>query len=321
MNKTIFTVLTLAFLGLSTTYAQVGIGTITPHASAMLDVESTDKGFLPPRMTTTERDAINGGVFEEGLTIFNTTVNCLQWWNGKGWYDGCDKGLTAGPESACPLIPPYLSASETVVKNVSNPVTGKTWMDRNLGAYGPARSSTDCWAYGNLYQWGRAGEGHEYRSSDTHDGTTVRPLTITTSGAWDGKFITLPINPTNRNDWVTTQTDNAWNSGTPAAPIKTATDPCPTGYRVPSEAELNAERTSWGSQNIAGAIGSPLKLPAAGFRDKDNGVLGNVSTNGIYWSSAVFNSSSKALNFNNSSNPEMINRARSFGFSVRCIKD
>lgn len=39
-------------------FAQSGIGTVTPHASAKLDVSATDKGFLPPRMTASQRNAI-----------------------------------------------------------------------------------------------------------------------------------------------------------------------------------------------------------------------------------------------------------------------
>ena len=65
--------------------AEVGIGTVNPNTSAKLDVESTTQGFLPPRMTTTQRNAIASPA--AGLTIYNTTVNCLQWWNGTIWYD------------------------------------------------------------------------------------------------------------------------------------------------------------------------------------------------------------------------------------------
>lgn len=43
-------------------FSQVGIGILTPDASAILDVNSSDKGFLPPRMTETQRDAIGGGL-------------------------------------------------------------------------------------------------------------------------------------------------------------------------------------------------------------------------------------------------------------------
>jgi hypothetical protein len=54
-------------------YAQVGIGTTTPDASSALDVYSTTKGLLMPRLTTTERDNIS--LPATGLMIFNTTLN------------------------------------------------------------------------------------------------------------------------------------------------------------------------------------------------------------------------------------------------------
>src|SRR5690606_24779526 len=49
----------------------VGVGTATPHASAALDVYSTTKGFLPPRMTSAERLAIASPI--AGLIVFDTT--------------------------------------------------------------------------------------------------------------------------------------------------------------------------------------------------------------------------------------------------------
>jgi len=53
------------------------------HESAILDVESTTKGFLLPRMTTAQRDAIAGPA--EGLEIYNTTEKAKQYWNGIAW--------------------------------------------------------------------------------------------------------------------------------------------------------------------------------------------------------------------------------------------
>ena len=64
-------------------YAQVGIGTATPAASAKLDVSSTTQGFLPPRMTTVQRDAIVSPA--TGLVIFNTSTNSLETKNSSGW--------------------------------------------------------------------------------------------------------------------------------------------------------------------------------------------------------------------------------------------
>lgn len=62
---------------------RIGIGTQTPHSSAHLEVASTTRGFLPPRMTTAQRDAI--GAPAEGLTIYNVTDHEPQFWNGAAW--------------------------------------------------------------------------------------------------------------------------------------------------------------------------------------------------------------------------------------------
>ena len=47
----------------------------------------------------------------------------------------------------------HCNGTPTEVVDVTNPTTGKTWMDRNLGASQAATSSTDADAYGDLYQW------------------------------------------------------------------------------------------------------------------------------------------------------------------------
>ena len=61
----------------------VGIGTTTPAGSAALEISSTTKGFLPPRMTTEQRNLISSAA--TGLTIYNTTKNCNETYNGTSW--------------------------------------------------------------------------------------------------------------------------------------------------------------------------------------------------------------------------------------------
>jgi hypothetical protein len=61
----------------------VGIGTTAPNAKAILDLTSTTKGFLPPRMTTTQRNAITS--VPAGLMVYNTTLNKLNVYNGTAW--------------------------------------------------------------------------------------------------------------------------------------------------------------------------------------------------------------------------------------------
>jgi hypothetical protein len=66
-------------------FAQVGISTtsITPDPTSILELRSTTLGFLAPRMTTTQRDAITSPA--TGLLIYNTTTNQLNYFSGLAW--------------------------------------------------------------------------------------------------------------------------------------------------------------------------------------------------------------------------------------------
>ena len=62
----------------------VGIGTTAPNASAKLDVNSTTQGFLPPRLTATQRDAIVSPV--AGLLVFQTDgTRGIYYYSGLTW--------------------------------------------------------------------------------------------------------------------------------------------------------------------------------------------------------------------------------------------
>lgn len=189
--------------------------------------------------------------------------------------------------------------------DVTNPTTGKTWMDRNLGATRAATSSTDSEAYGDLYQWGRGADGHEKRNS---------PTTSTKSSSDNpghGNFILAPSSP---YDWRSPQNNNLWQG------VSGTNNPCPTGYRLPTDAEWEAERLSWSSNNSAGAFASPLKLPVAGHRVYRSGSLLDVGSGGYYWSSTVDGAYSRFLYFT-SSGANMLSANRAGGLSVRCLKE
>ena len=61
----------------------LGIGTTSPDATALLDVASTTRGFLAPRMTTAQRDAITSPA--TGLQVYNTSTNSHDYYNGTSW--------------------------------------------------------------------------------------------------------------------------------------------------------------------------------------------------------------------------------------------
>lgn len=83
-NLPLFALKCMAFFLLSANiYSQVGIGTLTPNASAMLDVESTTKGLLTPRMTSAERTAISNPA--NGLLVYDTTENAFYFYKSATW--------------------------------------------------------------------------------------------------------------------------------------------------------------------------------------------------------------------------------------------
>jgi uncharacterized protein (TIGR02145 family) len=193
----------------------------------------------------------------------------------------------------------------TAIVDIINPTTGKTWMDRNLGASRVATSSTDALAYGDLYQWGRGSDGHQCRNS-----TTITTLSISDQPG-HGNFILSPNTP---NDWRNPQNTNLWQG------INGLNNPCPTGYRVPTQIELDNERLSWPTNNDVGAFNSQLKFTIAGLRSGSDNSLNNVGWGGTYWTSSVSGNNSLDLDFGNSTG-FFFNGSRSLGMSVRCIKN
>lgn len=273
----------------SITSSQIGIGTDTPDASAVLEIQSTSQGFLLPRMTETQMLAISTPV--EGLMVYCT--------------DCSPKDLYVYDGNAYTNIPGTASVTHTITG-----AGGAVWMDRNLGATQAATSSTDAAAYGDLYQWGRNTDGHEDRMSSTVSGPV-------TSGNEGSNFITAILTPF---DWLTPQDDTRWNSGTEGSPIKTDKDPCPVGYRVPTPTDFQNEIDAIGG----GSLYDSLKLTFAGER-KNDGSLESVGSNGFYWTSSISPTLNHlALNLLYNSATALVGdgvySSRSFGISIRCIK-
>jgi uncharacterized protein (TIGR02145 family) len=181
----------------------------------------------------------------------------------------------------------------------------KCWMDRNLGAAQAATLFNDSAAYGDLFQWGRLDDGHQTRNSG------ITTVLSGSSNPGHGNFIYGMGSP---YDWVSPQIDSLWQG------VSGTNNPCPSGWRVPTETEWNTERLSWSSNNYNGAFASPLKLTAAGYRDRSTATVNDAGVGGYYWSSAVSVPNSRILTFGSGGAP-MYSDYRAYGFSVRCVKD
>jgi uncharacterized protein (TIGR02145 family) len=185
----------------------------------------------------------------------------------------------------------------------------KVFMAHNLGADNSLDAHTPVQGiHGNYYQWGILA----HVADDTTSAAAISP-------------------------WNTDSAANgAWADGS-----KTATDPCPAGFRVPTRAQWDGvlayntvsrtSNNSWasGSANFGSAIHwgpnestKNLTLPAAGWRIDSNGALMRRGRSGYYWSSTENGTNADSLMFYISVamlNPPNSNRTT--GFSVRCISE
>ena len=211
------------------------------------------------------------------------------------------------------------------------PVTaadGHVWLNNNLGAnysnmnkptlFNPSQQATshdDYHAYGSLFQWGRYSDGHElinYTSSSTGTGVhTPIPINSISDTPGNPFFILENVSPF---DWRTPQNNNLWQG---EAGIN---NPCPQGYRLPTESELSALFTAEGITNDTTAASSSLAFSVSGSRNFANGIVILGGSSGYYWSSSV--SGTLARNrFFSSVGTYTDSSVRALGYGVRCLKD
>jgi uncharacterized protein (TIGR02145 family)/prepilin-type N-terminal cleavage/methylation domain-containing protein len=182
---------------------------------------------------------------------------------------------------------------------------GKCWLDRNLGATQKATAVNDSASYGDLYQWGRLRDGHQLRTSGTTNTQSV--------GDNPGNALFIEGNA---GDWRATPNDNLWQG------VNGINNPCPTGFRLPTQTEWTALVSAAGITNTATAFSSSLHLPLAGQRNPGVGALRYQGSDGYYWSSSPGSSLFAYIFFFYSgvTNPAG-SFNRSYGASVRCLKD
>ena len=94
----------------------VGIGTTTPNSKAILELKATDKGFMAPRMNTTQMLAIAPTATESALLIYNIDSACYHFYNGTAWKNLCDKSIDTALLNKA--IKNYLNSNSTTIINI-----------------------------------------------------------------------------------------------------------------------------------------------------------------------------------------------------------
>jgi uncharacterized protein (TIGR02145 family) len=249
--------------------------------SALLDVKSTNKGFLPPRMSTVQRDLITTPA--AGLVIFNSTTNNLQLYNGTGWVS------LITPSSTAVFLP-------TIV------IGTQQWMNKNLdvafyrnGDPIPQVTDASAWAalttgawcyynndstlgnkYGKLYNWYAVNDPRGLASQGWHVPSdaewTILETTLGGSSVAGGK-----MKEAGTLNWTIPNTAGNNNSGFAGLP---------GGYRVNNAFLAVGVNGIWWSS-------TETFLPGAWFRS----LIYDV---GFLFRDDYF---------------------KQFGFSVRCLRD
>lgn len=304
------------------------IGAVTGDSTAILQINSTTKGFLPPRMTTTERDAIQGPAL--GLTIYNTNINCVEVFRGT-WKSTCLSDALACI-SAPVSITPCSSVSGATANDDAATTEGTEYNWTGANTSGMANTSTtralvdiggQCWMRYNM---------DVVPSSFSPAPTPVSGI----DNGWSGYYTAGP----HTDEGLLYQWSAAMNNST----TEGAQGVCPTDWHVPSDCEWMYLESTLGMSirdqgvtlwRTSGTVGSDLSTVTAsgnnnsgfsallgGFRGSD-GSYRFRNTLGNWWSSSA-TSASSALNrrlFTSNIGSYRYSDLKGSGYSVRCLKN
>ena len=292
MKKLFFLIIILLLFN-KVLFAQVGINTdnSTPDNSAILDAKSIAKGILIPRMTASQRTTINSPA--TGLTVYQTDAPA-----GFYYYNGtkCVGIADLGSGSSC--IDYDGNAYPTFI------IGAQEWMGENLRVT-------------------------HYRNGDAIPN-------VTDNAAWSA--LTSGAYCWYNNDQSTNAKYGILYNWYALMEIRIL---CPAGWHAPSDAEfttlttyLGGESVSggkmksvsglWTSPNLDATNNSGFSGLPGGYREY-NGYSGFSGVNGYWWSASTYENNSLVAYLRNLYyNGSVVTRGfnlKTFGFSVRCVRD
>ncbi|MCX6243947.1 MAG: hypothetical protein NTU98_04515 [Bacteroidetes bacterium] len=295
-----FIAMLLLFSG--TLFAQVGINNdnSAPDNSAMLDVKSSAKGLLPPRMTTTQMYEISSPA--AGLMVYNTTLNSICWFNGSSWDIGANRDgkncgtVTYGGQTYTSVII-GIQCWMTQNLNIGGAIPGVQDQTNNaiIEKYCYNNNAANCDVYGGLYQW--------------------------------AEIVQYLNGATNTASWNPVPTGNVQGI-------------CPDGWHLPTDAEWTILTTYLGGESVAGGPmkeagtahwtspntgatnSSEFTALPGGYRNS-SGTCINLASNGYFWSATTTFTSTAYRRYLSSSDATVVRITfpKVDGFSVRCLQN
>lgn len=249
------------------------------------------------------------------LQIFGLLMMCMTNVNGQ------DPGSTVGSTGSVTFTYGGVSTTHTSVRAAD----GNIWLQQNLGSTQVATSATDVASYGDLFQWGRWIDGHQFRTSTLQQVTTLTNNTPAGIASGLPNFLRNNVQPlwwggsSSTTPAGSPQITDTWAGGLPTT--TNGTDPCETlgaGWRMATKGEWDAVRLAEGITNLATGFTSNLKLSYSGHRNGANGSVQGSGSANLFWTSTNFSSAYPYAIYNGGS---VNNWSRGYGGSCRCIKE
>jgi hypothetical protein len=211
LRFTFFVILILFHSLYSHLKGQVGINTTSADASSILDITSTSKGLLIPRLSNTQMNAISNPA--TGLMIYNTTATCLYYFNGRNWVSREDKvtakvddGVAVQLDNLRAMMSTTNGQRSLMIATVSGSMAiSGTGENRYLSAIPPAGGATGVYgvwirqsntigtSFTHFYSWGHFpahGAVQILKLMDETNGHAYEVILMVGNG-WKGNFITI----------------------------------------------------------------------------------------------------------------------------------
>ena len=309
--------------GLSVTHTAASVGIVWQTSANLISLGPFNSGSQ-----TVKVNANSGGTTGNAVIAAYDTDGSTILWSWHIWVTDYD-----------PNTP-----SNGTVDTLANSVTSNVFMDRNLGALTASYSSSYVDKF--YYQWGRKDPFPQGNVLDASGATVSRDLTSATSVQSVEYTVLHPFVyiASGVASWCSTWNVNLWGGN--AESPKTIFDPCPFGWRMPSDYKTSVAVSPW--QKLARSS-SFFTYAAEGYGGsfsngwtytKDGNVIGfytitgylfyngtfGVDINGFYWSANPFSYSgdigyAKGLSFSNTTSTIGATSRSCYGSAVRCVKE
>ncbi len=280
--KTSFLFIFFQFIFVSCFCQNVGIGTIRPDSSAQLEISSTSKGFLPPRMTFLQRNAIHNPA--AGLVIWCNDCNELQIFNGVIWTNlsgAAASNISLPSVKICDQIWAIKNLTVSKYRNgdaipyVTDP---SVWSILTIGAWCWYNNDSATYSsiYGKLYNWYAVNDSRGLAPDGWHIPSDAEWSVLSASSCIMNNGGRLK----DTSNWINPNTGATNSSGFTGLP---------GGYRAPDGTfQLFGTYALFWSSTIASSN----------------------TTDALYMSIKNFNTIISRLNY-----------TKVAGFSIRCVKD